>query len=144
MANSQTSYFWSQIERKKTQSNEKIEQLENKITRYSQKIGKHFPSPVIPSTNIAFSLFSPTVNAKQLAKEFIKQTPSTTEYRSSINFFLLYVETDTWNSEWALGPAKSVNKLVSKLEKGASKWCQKLNYKSVWYQTTNIYIYIGT
>ena len=52
-------------------------------------------------------------------------------------YFLLYVETDPWNSEWALGPAKSVNKLSSKLEKGASKWCAKLNYKSVWYQPTN-------
>ena len=58
-------------------------------------------------------------------------------------YFLLYVETDPWNSEWALGPAKSVNKLFSKLEKGASKWCTKLNYKSVWYQPTNIYIYMG-
>ena len=57
------------------------------------------------------------------------------EYRQYI--FLLYVETDLWNSEWALGPAKSVNKLFSKLEKGASKWCTKLNYKSVWYQPTN-------
>ena len=87
MANSQTSYFWDQIERKKTQSNEKMEKLENKITRYSQKIGKYFPSPVIPSTNVASPLFSPKVNTKQLAKEFIKQTPSTTEYRSSINIF---------------------------------------------------------
>ena len=52
-------------------------------------------------------------------------------------YFLLYVETDPWNSEWALGPAKSVNKLSSKLENGASKWRTKLNYNSVWYQPTS-------
>ena len=51
-------------------------------------------------------------------------------------YILLYVETDPWNSDWALGPAKSVNKLSSKLDKGASKWSTKLNDKSVWYQPT--------
>ena len=59
-----------------------------------------------------------------------------TDIYININF-LLYVETDPWNSEWALGPAKSVNKLSSKLENGASKWWTKLNYNSVWYQPTS-------
>ena len=99
-----------------------MNKITRKITRYSQKI---IPLMISKSQRKATS-------------DEIHQT-STQYYKIPLRYkyFLLYVETDPWNSEWALGPAKSVKKLSSKVEKGASKWCTKLNYKSVWYQPTN-------